>query len=278
MMASASPYSVPHEPGRWRALAMAVFVHALLFAFLWVGIKWVSDKPESVEAEVWSPQELDKAPPPPVEAPPPPPPPVVKEQPQPEVKEIPQENPEIALEQIKKKRLAEEKAEKERRAQEKKKTEAQAAAEKVQADKAAQRQAADVKRIQDAKDAKLRQLQHAEDMKRITGELTSTSTSGTSIKSQGSQLDAGWTARVKAKIKSNTHFPGTSETNAPVEYEVRLLPDGSVAGNPRMTKSSGIPEFDEAVRRAIEASQPFPSDSSGSVPPNITISHRPREQ
>ncbi|EGF32833.1 putative tolA (transport transmembrane-like protein) [Oxalobacteraceae bacterium IMCC9480] len=66
------------------------------------------------------------------------------------------------------------------------------------------------------------------------------------------------------------------EGNPSVEYAVELLPDGTVRGI-RKLKTSGIPGFDEAVRRAIEKSQPFPADKSGTAPSGFTVSHKPKD-
>jgi colicin import membrane protein len=262
-MMSATLYSVPREPGNWRAITLAVIVHAMLFTFLWVGIRWQNDTPQTIEAEVWSPQVQEAAPPPPPS--PPAPTPEVK-QPAPEVKEVPPvEKPDIALEQEKKKR-----------AEEKKALEDEKRAEKLQAEKE-KKLADEQKRKQDALDAKKLEAQRKAELKRIAGDISATGTEGSAVRTSGPRGDASWSQRVAAKIKSNTHFLGTSDSNDPVEFDVRLLPDGSVAGV-RKVKSSGIPEFDEAVRRAIDLSQPFPADSSGRVPPNLPISHRPKDQ
>jgi colicin import membrane protein len=45
-----------------------------------------------------------------------------------------------------------------------------------------------------------------------------------------------------------------------------------------MRKSSGIDAFDEAVKRAIERSQPFPPDQTGTVPGRLTVVHKPKDQ
>jgi colicin import membrane protein len=39
-----------------------------------------------------------------------------------------------------------------------------------------------------------------------------------------------------------------------------------------------VPGFDEAVRRAIEKSQPFPKDKNGSVPSSFVSVHKPKDQ
>jgi colicin import membrane protein len=123
-MMDATPYSVPKEPGRWRAISLAVVVHLALLAFLWFGVRWQSETPAGVEAEVWSPQNHEAAPrpepPPAIEKKPEPQPepkpepkPVVKETPKPPVVEPVRENPEIALEQEKKRKAQQERRERE---------------------------------------------------------------------------------------------------------------------------------------------------------------------
>ncbi len=126
MNTNATPYRVPPEPGRWRAFALAMLMHGLLLALLWVGVSWQNVTPVAVEAEIWSPQARLAAPPPePPPAPvpqlrpepvPPAPPPKPAAVPEPKVQ---QPDPEIALEQEKKrkqaleKKLAQEQAKKE---------------------------------------------------------------------------------------------------------------------------------------------------------------------
>src|SRR5437879_6461925 len=102
-------YSIPQEPGRWRAIALAALVHVALLAFLWIGVRWQNETPVAVEAEVWSLQPQEAAPEPkpqpepkiveqPLEKPEPAPPPV-KVIPQPPVVAPTLPNPDIALQQ-----------------------------------------------------------------------------------------------------------------------------------------------------------------------------------
>jgi colicin import membrane protein len=111
-MSDSTPYSVPKEPGRWRAIFLAAVVHAALLAFLWIGIRWQNETPTSVDAEVWDLHPKEAAPVPQV-APSPPEPtptpaPVQKAEPKPVVKEPAKvvtpsvENPDIAIEREKK--------------------------------------------------------------------------------------------------------------------------------------------------------------------------------
>ena len=115
-MTHSTPYSVPKEPGRWRAITLAAFVHAALLAFLWIGIRWQNQTPIAVEAEIWSPDTREAAPmaaPPAVEKsasepevkpevapeikPEPAPEPVAKPHPKPDVTPPPAIAPDIAL-------------------------------------------------------------------------------------------------------------------------------------------------------------------------------------
>lgn len=118
-MTDSTPYRLPAQPGRWRAIALAAIVHAALFAFLWFGVNWQNQTPVAVEAEVWSPQTKQAAPRAVAEPPPPPVQPVLRPQPKPAPvvalppkEEAPQPKaPDIALEREKQRReLARERA------------------------------------------------------------------------------------------------------------------------------------------------------------------------
>jgi colicin import membrane protein len=302
-MTESTPYTVPKEPGRWRAITLAVLVHAALFIFLWVGVRWQSETPATIEAEVWSPEPREAAPaPPPIKQPEPvkeePPKPVVRETPKPVVEEPPVKKPDIALEQekkrkaeLEKKRLEQErqeklkqKAEEERLAKQKQKEEQdrlakqKAEEQRIAKEKAAKKKAAEeVKRKQEEEQQKLLDKMHAEDMKRLETSLDGGT--GKAAKAQGGAASLQYAARVQAKIKSNIIFnpPETLNANPAVEFEVDLLPDGSIAGM-RKLKASGLPGWDEAVARAIEKSQPFPKDQSGKVPSSFLGIHRPKDK
>jgi colicin import membrane protein len=302
-MIDATPYTVPKEPGRWRAITLAALVHAALLAFLWIGVRWQNEMPATIEAEVWDPQVREAAPrPEPVTEPEPKP--EVKEPPKPKVVELEPkvDKPDIALEQEKKrkareeqKRLEEEerlarqkqKAEEERLAKLKQKADEEKLAklkkeeEKKQLEKAenAKKLAAEKKRKQDEADEKMLSKMREENLQRMTAGVTGSGGSGDAPKSQGNRGDASYAQRVGAKIKSNINFnaPEDMAGNPAVEYEVNLLPDGSVGGM-RMKKSSGVPGFDEAVRRAIEKAQPYPKDKSGAVPSSFIGIHRLKDQ
>lgn len=274
-------YTIPSEPGRWRALTLAAAVHVALFTFLWIGVRWQNETPVTIEAEVWSPQPREAAPPLPEPEPKPDIKPEPKEIPKPVVVEPPVIKPDIALEQEKKRkekerqahddaaRLEKQKAETQRI--EKEKNEAKA---KREADDA-KKQTAEKKRQQDELDAKKLWKERTEEMRRIAG----SGGSGEAAKREGISGDPGYANKIAAKIKSNTIFnvPESLAGNPSVEYAIELLPDGSVRQPIRKRKPSGVAGFDEAVLNAIEKSQPFPPDKSGRVPSSVTIIHRPKD-
>lgn len=217
-MSDNAPYNIPKAPGRWRAITLALVMHVALFLFFWIGIRWQSETPLTVEAEIWDPQYKEAAPLP--TPPEPEPQPVVeppKPQPQPEPKPVPPkvidepkvEKPDIALqkekerkrkeEQEKQEKLEKEKADKlkaEKEKAEKEKAEREKK-EKLEADKQkklkeekqkedeakkkadAEKQAADKKKQQQAAaDAKAAEARRQEDLKRMMGQATS-ATGGT---------------------------------------------------------------------------------------------------
>ncbi|MDB5762264.1 MAG: tolA [Herminiimonas sp.] len=292
-MTDATPYTVPKEPGRWRAITLAAVVHAALLAFLWIGVRWQNETPVAVEAEVWSPQPREAAPraqPQPEPEIKPEPKPVVKQPPKPQIVEPKIDRLDIALEQEKKKRKEQEKkkrleeedrlAKLEQKAEEQRieKEKADAARKKIAAEET-RKAAADKKRRQDAADVEILAKAHDDEMRRITSGVAGTGGAGEAPKAQGGRADASYIQKVGAKIKSNTVFnvSGDLTGNPPVEYAVELLPDGSVRGL-RKIKSSGVPGFDEAVRRAIEKSAPFPPDRSGTAPASFNVIHKPKDQ
>lgn len=269
------PYRVPPEPSRWPAIAMAAAVHAGLLLFLWVGISWQNTAPVAVEAEVWDMSTKAAAPPPPepvqpVEPTPAPPEPKV-EQPPVEQPAAPKP-PDIALEREKRKqeklkqeqKLAEEREAREKLEQElaEKKLAEKAAAEKLKADKLAKaKQLAEEQK-------KLDKLRDAE-MRRITA---GAGTSGEAAKATAPRLDTGYLASITSKIKSTTSYAGSTDLpgNPRAVFKIEELPTGEII-SVKMTKSSGVPAFDDAVEKGIIKSSPLPKKKDGTVERTLEI-------
>jgi colicin import membrane protein len=304
LKSSATPYRVPPEPGRWRAIALALLVHGMLLVFLWIGVSWQSVTPVAIEAEIWNPEPREAAPPPP----PAPEPEPIPEPVAPKAKavipavvppKVDSSDAEIALKKekqqkkrekeiaadLKKEKLAEEKLqrqaadlerkklaaelEKKKRAEEEQRKQLLAEEEKKKVAEEQKRKQEEALAIQRA------QARREEDMKRLNNQAGT----GEAEKSQGSKADPGYARMVGARIKSNTIHPPVNDTpgNPAVEFSIELLPDGSLR-EIRLLKSSGIAAFDQAVRRAIDRSAPYPVDpASGKVPSSFILLHRPKD-
>ncbi|GAB3467385.1 hypothetical protein GCM10027321_34770 [Massilia terrae] len=279
-----SPYRVPPEPRRWSAILLAVAMHALLVIFLVVGISWQNDKPAAVEAEVWDMKVQSAAPPlPPPQAEPepqpetpPPPAPKVVAPPAP-----PAPAPDIKLQQEKKhkeelRKLAEEKKAREeqkaRELAEKKEAEQKAQEEEQKAKELAEKKAKLKAEKQKAEQlARLKAQMRQQDMQRMMAQAGA-GTSGTAAKSTAPRMDSGYEAAIRAKIKSNTTYPGSTDQpgNPKASFRVEQLPTGEILSVTKI-KSSGVPSFDDAVERGIHKSTPLPKKKDGTVERTLVV-------
>ncbi|KQQ88967.1 cell envelope integrity protein TolA [Massilia sp. Leaf139] len=311
-----APYTVPPDPNRVPAIVLALAVHALLLAFLYIGINWQNATPPAVEAEVWdmkvesaaapalpppTPPEVREPEPQPEPTPTPPPPTPKAVEPEPVKPATPdinlerekklaeqkkqrelQEKRELAekkeREELKAKELAEKKAadkklaekkEQEKKELEKKEAEKKLAAEKLEAEKkkVAAEKAAKAK-AEKAEQAKLDKMREDE-LKRMMG---AAGTTGSAQKSSAPKIDAGYVAKLTALIKSNTTFAGSTDVpgNPKAVFKVELLPTGEIL-SVRLSKSSGVPQFDDAVERGINKSSPLPKKKDGTVERTIVV-------
>jgi colicin import membrane protein len=264
---------MPRAPDAFgRGLMLAVAAHLALVVALSVGVSWHVSPPEGIEAELWAAVPQMAAPRPAEPEPPPP-------QPEPEVKPLPepvkpppvaQPEPDAQIAIEKKKKLAEKEAEKAR--------EADKLAEQKRKDEAAdkRREELDKKKREAAAAAALaaareKQMQRMAGLAGATGAPTAT---GSALQSAGPSAD--YIGRIKGRIRPNVSFPDTLPGNPAVEIDIRLAPDGRIVSS-RISKRSGVPEWDDAVLRAIERTEVLPRDENGKVPPAMTIVYRPRD-
>lgn len=86
-------------------------------------------------------------------------------------------------------------------------------------------------------------------------------------------------ARIGAIIKRNTVFDaGSVDGNPAVIIEVRLSPDGTVLGQPRIVRSSGQSAWDDAAVDGIVRAERLPRDPSlGTAPARMEITRRPKD-
>ena len=295
-------FAPPPQRGTGRALVLALIAHGLLIAALTWGVRWRSDADEgAVDAELWSstvqqaaprlsaPEAPTPAPAPPPPAPTPPPPPAAKA---PEPAPAPKA-PDIALEREKK--LKEQKEQKEReleqqQQQKKKELEAkQRAEDEAQRKKEQQQKLADQKKQQEAeakqaeaKKAEAAAKQAAADraatlkrMQGLAGASGADDSKGTALRSSGPS--SGYAGRIAAAVRPNITFPDadTVNGNPAAEFEVNLAPDGTIVGV-KLTRSSGLPAWDEAAERGLRKTDKLPRDTDGRIFPSLIVSLRPK--
>ena len=249
----------------WKAGALAIGVHVALLAAMLISFNWKAAHPVQnvTEVELW-----DKLPAPKtVDVPKPEPKPVVEEKPEskPEPKPIVEEKPkpeepkvDIALEK-KKKELAQKELQKEADKQAKvdKDKATKQLAEQMREEDLQNKKVPD-KQAKADKDKALRKLK--EEMLNEAGADDAKATSAANASIIGE-----YTEKIKAKIRGNVNKTLCGDGNPELKFEISVLPTGQLSGTPKITKSSGSDACDEAVERAIIASEPLPLPDDASL-------------
>lgn len=284
---------LPRRPaGLGGGLALAIVAHLVLVAGLTFSVNWRVSTPEGVEAELWAavpqiaaprPVEVEPLPQRAVRASKPTPEPVAK--PSPKIAPLP--DAQIAIEKAKrlddkrKKDLAEQAREAkdaEKQAKLRKAEQAAKLAEQKSKDAAADKLTKDaaVKKRSEAAEASLA-AEREKQMQRIAGLAGATgaaNATGTAAQSAGPSAD--YIGRIKGRIRPNVSFPDTLPGNPAVEIEINVAPDGRIIAS-RIVKASGVPEWDDAVKRGIDKTAVLPRDENGRVTSPMTIVYRPRD-
>lgn len=266
MANAGGPYRVPKRHGGTRAFALALAMHCVLFAFLWVGIRWNND-PVGVDAEIWDMTTQMAAPQAPEPEPQPEPEPPVREPeptptPPPEVVKPVQPDPEIALQKKKekeKKELEQKIAEQKKKLEDEKK---RLAAEQEKQDKLDKLEKDKAKKLAELKEKEKAAKARAAEMQRIMGSAAAGST-GTAARSTAPNLDKGYVAKLRTKIMGRIDYPGAKQ-DIEARFMVSQLPSGEVM-SVKKTKSSGVAAYDTAVENAIYKASPLPKRDDGTV-------------
>lgn len=286
-------FAPPSTPGLLRSLMLALLAHGLLLAVLTVGVQWKREPtPITAEAELWSAVPQEAAPPAPPETPQPPIPPEPKPVPKPEpepvvqTKPVAQPDPSIAIAKekekaklLKEKLLREEKIELEKKRERLEKE--KALKEKTEKEKALKEKDQQAKAAKDkaAKEEKALEELRQQNIKRMAG-LAGSGGSGpatsTGTSAQSSGPSSGYSARISARIKRNITYTETISNNPLAVVEVRTSPDGTIVSR-KITTSSGIKSWDDAVLNAIDKTEALPKDVDGQVPTVLSISFRPKD-
>lgn len=233
----------PRQPGRIRAVFLAVVVHAAFFGLIIFGVTWQSRPQPPLQVELWDklpPATKAKAPEPeppkpePPKAEPPKPEPPKPEPPNPDVKpEPPKPDPFIALKKEREKRDRLEKLEREK-ADKKKHDEAR------KKEEAAKKKREDEQKRRDEERAKREAQKAAEE----------------SAQARRKEFDT-YVERIRNRIRQRSNVPDTVVGNPEVQVLIRVLPGGEVL-DIAVTRKSGNPTYDAAIERGIRSASPLP--------------------
>lgn len=251
------------EPGVVPSGILALMVHLGFFALLFFGVQWQTRITEPIVVDVWEDipdvkVQAPEPPPPPrpqpkVEVTPPPPPPIPKvEQPSPA---------DIALKEkreLERQRKVEDTARKKEADRQRKAAELEDKRQREQET----RRADEEKRLQEAarkRDSDMLENLIAQEDKRTREAEAQRRRAGEQQQAQLRLLEE-HIARVRAKIQGKVVLPPGMQGNPEAHYSVTVLPGGDVL-EIRLVRSSGVPPYDQAVERAIRASEPLPVPS-----------------
>jgi colicin import membrane protein len=234
----------------WKAGALAILVHAVLLVAMLISFNWKAAHTvlNVTEVELW-----DKVPAPKVvETPQPEPKPVIEQKPEPKpiVEEKPKpEEPKVDIELEKKKKELEQKnaeEEKQELIKKEKEEKRKKLAQEMREEDLREKKDAEKKKT----DEKLRKVQ--EDMLNENGADDAKASSAANA-----SLIGKYTEKIKAKIRGNVTGGLCGAENPVIKVSISILPTGELKNGVRITKKSGIDACDEAVERAILASEPF---------------------
>lgn len=275
----------------WKAGALAAAVHVVLLTLLLVSFNWKAAHTvlNVTEVDLWDKipgKSTPKLPEVKVE-PKPEPKPILKVEPKPDPKveekqkieeqqKLEEKEAEIALEK-KKQELAEKErqmAEKEKLLEEKKLEEKRKKDEEKKKLLAAMRD----EDLQDKKAAK----EQKDALKKLQQEALNDEKGDSDKKASAANasLIGEYKAKIQAKIRGNVNKTLCGDGNPELRFEIGLLPTGELTGTPKITKSSGSSACDDAVERAIIASEPLPLPSDPSLFSsfrNLNLKFRPND-
>jgi colicin import membrane protein len=242
--------------GSFPAFLAALVMHAALIASMWFAVQWKTSASAPASAELWELPSVEETTPVPTPVPAPlpetptPPPP----------QEAPTPAPDIA-EKHERAKKTEEAPRKELPKKEKKPKPSPA-----------QPTAQELRRQQAEADKR-----HAEELKRLSSQASSPSPTPAAV--SAGPISQEWAARIKSAVLANLNFavPEGVQPSVYASFVVELLPDGEQASEPLLVHPSGLPGFDEAARRAILRTNPFPRKSNGTVDRSVTLELHPQD-
>jgi colicin import membrane protein len=275
-MSAAPPFDGLEEreqPALGRSIALALAVHLVLLAILFVGIRWESHPPAAMVVELWPamPAPAQK-PVPKVEPPPPPKPkPVQKVEPPPPPKVEPKPEPRIEKPDISIKAQPKPKPKPEPKP---KPPPPKPEPKPKPKPKAKPKPAEDVfkKQMQEQLAAEEQQISAQRQEAELNALLAADAAAARS------KALAAWADQIRAAIRSNIVLPPNIQGNPEAQFQIVLLPTAEVL-SVHVEKSSGNSTLDDAIVRAILKSSPLPKPKDPAVfDRRIDLTYRPFDQ
>jgi colicin import membrane protein len=249
------------QPGRIRAIILAVAVHAAFFALIVFGVTWQSRPEAPVEAELWKdlppvtkaqpkPPDPEPEPPkpePPKPEPPKPEPPKPAPEPPKAVKpEPPKPDAAIAEKKEREKRELLKKEREKEKAEKEKRERLEREAEKKKQDDAK-------KKLDDARKKREDDKRRADEEK-AKREADKAREAVAAVRQ--SEMDR-YVNGIKAKVRGKANVPDTVTGKPVVVMRIRILPGGEVL-DATIERSSGNRVYDAAIERAVRSASPLP--------------------
>ncbi len=247
---------------------LAIAVHAVLLVGLLISFNWKAAHPVQnvTEVELWDKLTAPKA----AEPPKPEPAPVLEEKPEPKIEPKSEPKPEPVVEE--KPKPEEPKVdialEKKKKELEQKQKEAEAKKEKAlvqkQLDEQRKKDALEKLKLDSReeamKDKKAAEKANKDALKKLQQDALSEEKGNDDklASAANASLIGDYTAKIKTKIRNNVNKTLCGDGSPEIKVEINVLPTGQIGGTPKITKSSGSDACDEAVERAIIASEPLP--------------------
>lgn len=264
----------------FKAGMLSIGVHAVLVIALLISVNWKTTHPVSIaEVELWDslPNEVANEPLPPQIKPPES---VVKETTKPvEAKPVEQDKHkddskvDIALE-MKKKALEQKKADEKLKKEQDLLQKKQLAALQEEARKEELR---DTQKPTKPNNDALKKLQQ----EALADEKTAGDQQAVGAKAAANAGIIGeYQNKIRTKIRGNVNKSLCGDGNPELKFDIGLLPTGQLSGSPKLIKSSGNLACDEAVERAIMASEPLPLPNDSSLFSqfrNLKLTFRPND-
>lgn len=279
----------PDEPARGAAFALVA--HAVLIGALSLGVSWRMSTPEGGSAELWSsvpqvaapqepaaraePESPRPAPPEPRRAEPPPPREErladLAEKPQPKRKPEPRPEPKRQDDPPPKPKVRESKPKEDKPKADKR--------EEPRKDERKEERK-DERKTAPAKNTPALQSNREEALRRIMGQAggqdATTGAPRQGANAPGKGISDSYAGRIVARVRPNIVFPPVMDGNPKAEVEVRAAADGRIISR-RITQTSGVPAWDDAVLRALDRTEVLPLDENGRIPNPMILTFRPRD-